>query len=818
MATTGANIQFRSGTYAQYSALTTKDVDTVYFCEDTKQLFVGELEFTRKDEIENILKELKEKATHQDIQDTIDTNFVELTQEAYDALPDTKLTDGVNYYIKDADAGTGSDSSIIGTSDISDIGDGTLTGAVNQLSDNLSGLTFAQDEKGNWGYIPSGADTVIPFKTSGVGKYYNSIHEEDPVAEAYQTSHAFTTSLSLEAGTYFIVATNSRSYMYSTDTFDVTVTGGTYTILEQYDNVDHYGGSMTRILEVEMTEDGQVDVTGVGQRKMYNTIVAYAASTSENESTSDSAELSYHVYTTSTDANGAKIKIDTLCDNNIICTTNDVIHTQWTPFQDISTYFSLDYGSTEVRCWTITAKRHFTVAGVEYSIGDTISWAYSEEKDFVIEIASSDGDISSNLVVNHYTPETASTVASNPDGNTKKIVFEGGQPHSFDMALGRNSSETTYTLHLHWDTSLDYVQDVYNPTSKKYPITEVGDNYIVFDISNGGTNIANIWNYYFTLTTIAKTDAGGSNVEINHYDSTTASTVVSNSGNLKTIKFAGKPKAMYYALGRNSSELTYVHYGYWDNELSAIKHMYHGTDITPVVEVGDDYIILDYSGAGTGEVAAAWNYYFSLTTISEIGDNVSSSATLKTAELTVTTRGTSLELDFSTVTNEYAKIKAENITLKSAYIVGYAPTTDNSTIDLSITSYDNTTGVAVANLWAGFPGTGVTTFNVTVVATWLDSEDGSESIESKSPITFHYMPAGATNTQHNVFSKNTNTIKCISASGGEVRVFGVTSLNDTGGTLLGVLTTGVEYDISQYDFFRFTHGAGITKPDVTIEF
>lgn len=91
-------------------------------------------------------------------------------------------------------------------------------------------------------------------------------------------------------------------------------------------------------------------------------------------------------------------------------------------------------------------------------------------------------------------------------------------------------------------------------------------------------------------------------------------------------------------------------------------------------------------------------------------------------------------------------------------------------------------------------------------------------LRDKNPITFHYMPAGATNSQHNIFSRNTNTIKCISASGGEVSLYGVTSLNDTGGTLLGVLTTGEEYDISQYDFFRFTHGGGITKPDVTIEF
>ena len=31
------------------------------------------------------------------------------------------------------------------------------------LNGNLNGLSFAQDEEGNWGYIPSGADTVIPF-------------------------------------------------------------------------------------------------------------------------------------------------------------------------------------------------------------------------------------------------------------------------------------------------------------------------------------------------------------------------------------------------------------------------------------------------------------------------------------------------------------------------------------------------------------------------------------------------------------------------------------------------------------------------------
>ena len=33
---------------------------------------------------------------------------------------------------------------------------------------NCSGLSFGQDEEGNWGYKPSGADTVIPFKSSTI--------------------------------------------------------------------------------------------------------------------------------------------------------------------------------------------------------------------------------------------------------------------------------------------------------------------------------------------------------------------------------------------------------------------------------------------------------------------------------------------------------------------------------------------------------------------------------------------------------------------------------------------------------------------------
>ncbi len=43
----------------------------------------------------------------------------------------------------------------------------------------MGGLSFGQDAEGNWGYIPSGADTVVPFKSSKV-KIYDIKVDTDP--------------------------------------------------------------------------------------------------------------------------------------------------------------------------------------------------------------------------------------------------------------------------------------------------------------------------------------------------------------------------------------------------------------------------------------------------------------------------------------------------------------------------------------------------------------------------------------------------------------------------------------------------------------
>ena len=42
--------------------------------------------------------------------------------------------------------------------------------AVKELLSDLSGLSFGQDAEGNWGYIPSGADAVIPFSSQVIGQ------------------------------------------------------------------------------------------------------------------------------------------------------------------------------------------------------------------------------------------------------------------------------------------------------------------------------------------------------------------------------------------------------------------------------------------------------------------------------------------------------------------------------------------------------------------------------------------------------------------------------------------------------------------------
>jgi len=42
-----SHVSFIAGTHAKYTSLTSKDANSIYFCTDTKQLFVGEVEYTK---------------------------------------------------------------------------------------------------------------------------------------------------------------------------------------------------------------------------------------------------------------------------------------------------------------------------------------------------------------------------------------------------------------------------------------------------------------------------------------------------------------------------------------------------------------------------------------------------------------------------------------------------------------------------------------------------------------------------------------------------------------------------------------------------
>jgi len=47
MPSANSNIQFKYGLKANYTKIATKDVNTIYFCTDTQELFVGDTEYTR---------------------------------------------------------------------------------------------------------------------------------------------------------------------------------------------------------------------------------------------------------------------------------------------------------------------------------------------------------------------------------------------------------------------------------------------------------------------------------------------------------------------------------------------------------------------------------------------------------------------------------------------------------------------------------------------------------------------------------------------------------------------------------------------------
>ncbi len=94
-----------------------------------------------------------------------------------------------------------------------------------RISDTFGGLSFAQDEEGNWGYIPSGADTVTPF-SSGLVEYIDSNadqkHLTNDVASASKTYTATSNGTLLIFGT--IIYTKSMTSTVTLNEVEVTPT------------------------------------------------------------------------------------------------------------------------------------------------------------------------------------------------------------------------------------------------------------------------------------------------------------------------------------------------------------------------------------------------------------------------------------------------------------------------------------------------------------------------------------------------------------------------------------------------------------------
>ena len=97
------------------------------------------------------------------------------------------------------------------------------------VNSSLGGLSFTQDEKGNWGYKPSGADTVIPFK-SGIKAQSFSVN----------VARGQSKTVKCNGGDILYVAISSYNYYYSgsesfTATVSVSISGNIATIRNNCD-------------------------------------------------------------------------------------------------------------------------------------------------------------------------------------------------------------------------------------------------------------------------------------------------------------------------------------------------------------------------------------------------------------------------------------------------------------------------------------------------------------------------------------------------------------------------------------------------------
>ena len=91
----------------------------------------------------------------------------------YDTIGSTFGAAQINQTNQAVNQSTDKDDVLVSMEEIeANIDENKIAGAntVKQLNSDLGGLSFGQDAEGNWGYIPSGADAVIPFSSYVIGE------------------------------------------------------------------------------------------------------------------------------------------------------------------------------------------------------------------------------------------------------------------------------------------------------------------------------------------------------------------------------------------------------------------------------------------------------------------------------------------------------------------------------------------------------------------------------------------------------------------------------------------------------------------------
>jgi len=205
-----------------------KDTGKIYVINESKDGYIS------TGGTASISKEEGNKIEEKDDGIYVSKEIISITKEEYDALPDDetgKLNPNIIYNVVDE---TGEFinivDDIVGTNNV--WSSRKVNDSLEEINANLAGLTFGQTDDGKWGYKPTGADSVIPFKSGNCCEILE-------ISNAIKGINTIRFPRPNPIGFYYVVdSTSYPSMYYSTDMKNVlylrkgsaTYTGGRYTM------------------------------------------------------------------------------------------------------------------------------------------------------------------------------------------------------------------------------------------------------------------------------------------------------------------------------------------------------------------------------------------------------------------------------------------------------------------------------------------------------------------------------------------------------------------------------------------------------------